>query len=98
METPLTPLPRSDRVVRAESGPSIHAAICCSKDLQSRTAHFEDEGPATPPLRRSVSRCAQAHRLAKRRTERFLLWDFRPVSWRDRPCSGAGFEPATLGL
>ena len=87
METPLTSMPRSDRAVRAESDLSIRIAIRCDTDLQSRTAHFEDEGPAAPPLRRSVARCAEAHRLAKRRTERFLLWDFRP-----------GFQIYSLGL
>jgi hypothetical protein len=87
METPLTPMPRSDRAVRAESGLPIRIAMHCDTDLPSRTAHFEDEGPATPPLRRSVARCAEAHRLAKRRTERFLLWDLRP-----------GFQICSLGL
>lgn len=73
-------------------------AMHCNPAFQNRPARFEDEGPATSPLRRSVARCAGAHRLAKRRTGRFLVWDFRPVSWRDRPCSGAGIEPATNRL
>lgn len=41
-------------------------------------ARFEDEGPATSPLRRSAARCGVLHRLAKRRTGRFLVWDLRP--------------------
>ncbi len=80
MEAPLTSMLRSYRAARAETDLYCAIAVSCESAFYDRPVRFKDEGPATSPLRRSVARCAEAHRLAKRRTGRFLVWDFRPMS------------------
>lgn len=77
-----------------------NATILLSRCVfRQRPACFKDAGPATSPLRRSVARCAEAHRLAKRRTGRFLVWDLRPgVNDVTGRLLGAGIEPATTEL
>ncbi|HEV8695130.1 MAG TPA: hypothetical protein VGQ93_13245 [Lysobacter sp.] len=78
-ETPLTPMPRSQRAVHAAIEAVVHRQRCSLRDaLGHRPVRLKDAGPATSPLRYSITRKVETHRIAKHRTERFLEWDFRP--------------------
>lgn len=90
-------MPRSIRAVRAEAGPSGAIAMHCDCAFRDRPARFEDEGPAIPPLRHSVARCAEAHRWRNAARGDSCGGTFVPCHDVTGHV-GAGIEPATLGF